>query len=47
MSEVEQLELQYEIANSLYEDVVPRSLEYYLGVVGVLNFGGEELNGLG
>jgi hypothetical protein len=27
------LELQYEIAQTIYEDLVPKSLEYYLGVI--------------
>lgn len=31
--EVEDLELQYEIAQTIYEDLVPKSLEYYLGVI--------------
>ncbi len=28
------LERQYEIANEFYENLVPRSFEYFLGVVG-------------
>ncbi len=31
--DVEDLELQYEIAQTIYEDLVPKSLEYYLGVI--------------
>lgn len=30
--DVEQLETQYEICNAIYENVIPRSLEHYLGV---------------
>lgn len=31
--DVEDLELQYEVAQTLYEDIIPKSLEYYLGVI--------------
>jgi hypothetical protein len=31
--DVEELENQYEIAQTIYEDLVPKSLEYYLGVI--------------
>jgi hypothetical protein len=27
------LEQQYEIAQALYEDIIPKSLEYYLGLI--------------
>ena len=32
--EITKLERQYEIANEFYENLIPRSLEYFLGVVG-------------
>lgn len=31
--DVQDLELQYEMAQNIYEDLLPRSLEYYLGVI--------------
>ena len=31
--DIEDLEQQYEIAQALYEDVIPKSLEYYLGLI--------------
>jgi nucleosome assembly protein 1-like 1 len=31
--DVEDLEAQYEIAQALYEDIIPKSLEYYLGLI--------------
>lgn len=30
---MQDLELQYEMAQNIYEDLLPRSLEYYLGVI--------------
>lgn len=38
MGEVEKLERQYEICNAIYEEILPRSLEFYLGVVGAMDF---------
>jgi hypothetical protein len=35
------LELQYEIAQHLYEDIVPKSLEYYLGLIETMDDLGE------
>jgi hypothetical protein len=35
------LESQYEIAQALYEEVVPKSLEYYLGLIETLDDYGE------
>jgi len=31
--DIEDLEQQYEIAQAIYEDVLPKSLEYYLGLI--------------
>ena len=31
--DIENLEQQYETAQSIYEDVVPKCLEYYLGLI--------------
>jgi nucleosome assembly protein 1-like 1 len=39
--DVEALESQYEIAQALYEEVVPKSLEYYLGLIETLDDYGE------
>ena len=30
---MEELEKQYELCNALYEEVIPKSLEFYLGVI--------------
>lgn len=38
-NKVEELEKQYEICNSIYEEILPRSLEFYLGVVGAMDLG--------
>jgi hypothetical protein len=35
------LELQYEIAQALYEDIIPKSLEYYLGLIETMDDLGE------
>ena len=32
-TKVQELEKQYEICNALYEEVIPKSLEFYLGVM--------------
>ena len=31
--DIEDLEQQYEISQAIYEDVLPKSLEYYLGLI--------------
>lgn len=38
---MEDLELQYETAQALYEDIVPKSLEYYLGLIETMDDLGE------
>jgi len=40
--DVEELESQYEIAQTIYEDVVPKSLEYFLGLIETM----DDLEGL-
>ena len=35
------MELQYEIAQALYEDIIPKSLEYYLGLIETMDDLGE------
>ena len=45
-NEVEELEKQYEVCNAIYEEILPRSLEYYLGVVGAMDLGEDMLGNL-
>jgi hypothetical protein len=35
---VEKLETQYEVFNAIYEDALPKSLEYFLGIAGAMDF---------
>ena len=45
-NEVEELEKQYEICNAIYEEILPRSLEFYLGVVGAMDLGEDMMKDL-
>jgi hypothetical protein len=44
---VEELEKQYEICNIIYEEVLPSSLEFFLGVNGPLDLGDDVVKYLG
>ena len=46
-NEVEELEKQYEICNIIYEEVLPSSLEFFLGVNGPLDLGDDVVKYLG